>query len=113
MKNQFYSYKDLNSYKILYKPNDDYSKLEKLKLLNFYMDYSTQNKNAKVLWGLYKSTNNEIYPIEFLVHQTMDTLTMLCTLKNFYTKADLKQGRFSEAKKEYLELTRASLKDLN
>ena len=90
MKKHFYNYKNLNNYKLLYKPNNDYSKLEKLKLLNFYMDYSTQNKNAKVLWGLYKSKNNEVYPIEFLVYQTMSSITMLDTLKEFYTKSDLK-----------------------
>lgn len=113
MKKYFYNYKNLNSYKLLYKPNNDYSKLEKLKLLNFYMDYSTQNKNAKVLWGLYKSKNNEVYPIEFLVSQTMNNITIIGTLKKFYTKMNLKQGIFLESKKEYLELTKASLKDLD
>ena len=107
------NYTNLNNYKLLYKPNKDYSELEKLKLINFYMDYSTQNKNAKILWGLYKSKSNEIYSVEFLTYQTTDNITMIGTLKEFYTKLDLKQGRFLKDKMKYLELTKASLKDLD
>ena len=107
------NYKSLNNYKILYKSNDDFTKLEKLKLVNFYVDYSTQNKNAKVLWGLYKSKNNELYKVEFIIHQYARSMVMIGTLKGFYTKIDLNEGRFLKDKEAYLNLTKLSLRDLD
>lgn len=107
------NYKNLNNYKLLYKPNDDFTKLEKLKLVNFYVDYSTQNTNAKVLWGLYKSKNNELYKVEFIIQQYAGNMIMIGTLKGFYTKKDLNEGIFLKDKESYLNLTKLSLKDLD
>ena len=113
MRKNLFNYTNLRNYKLLYKPNADYTTLEKLKLVNFYMDYSTQNKSAKILWGLYTAKNSQLYKVEFIIHQYAESMTIIGTLNRFYTKTDLKEQRFLKDKDAYSNLTKPSLKDLD